>query len=57
MAMSTRWYVSQLEQLPPDTRRRLSAELRRYLRAGSPPTRRQWLQTVHGAYGAYRTVA
>ncbi|MFH1569300.1 MAG: hypothetical protein ABIL09_14995 [Gemmatimonadota bacterium] len=55
--MSTRWYVSQLEQLPPDTRRRLSAELRRYLRAGSPPTRRQWLQTVHGAYGAYRTVA
>lgn len=55
--MSTRWYVSQLEELPPDAKRRLSMQLRRSLRAGSPPTRRQWKSTIQNAYGGYRTLA
>ena len=55
--MSTRWYVSQLEKLPPETRRRLSMQLRRSMRAGSPPSRRQWTFTIQHACGGYHTLA
>ena len=55
--MSTRWYVSQLQQLPPDARRRLTMQLRRSLRSGSCPSRRQWMAAVRQAYGGYRALA
>jgi len=49
--MSTRWYLSQLDRLPMDSRRRLSQALRRYLRNGTPPSRREWRLTVEQASG------
>jgi len=55
--MSTRWYMSQLDALPPETRRRLSMQLRRSLRSGSPPSRREWTSTVKQAYGGHRALA
>ena len=56
--MSTRWHVQLLEGLPPDSRRRLSKQLRRSVRAGSPPTQRAWAQTVQQEVnGRYRRCA
>ena len=56
--MSTRWHAQLLEGLPPDSRRRLSSQLRRSGRAGSPPTRRAWTLTVQQEVnGRYRRCA
>ena len=52
--MSTRWYLNQLESLPSDSRRRLSQQLRRYLRNGSPPSRREWRLAVEQAFSHYQ---
>ena len=55
--MSTRWHVSQLKHLPPRTRRRLTMQLRRSMRARFLPTRRQWLLAIQQAYGGHRNLA
>jgi hypothetical protein len=52
--ISTRWYCGLLEGLPQDSRRRLSAQLRRSLRAGCPPSRRAWRAMVEGSLYGYR---
>ena len=52
--MSTRWYLNQMECLPSESRRRLSLHLRRHLRNGTPPSRREWRLTVEQAFGRYR---
>ncbi len=52
--MSTRWYCGLLLDLPPDSRRRLSSELRRSIRSGSLPSRRSWRATVSEAMYGYR---
>ena len=55
--MNLRWYKSQLDLLPPDSRKRLSNELRRTMRVRGLPSRRQWRQTVQQALGSYRAVS
>ena len=54
--MNLRWYKSQLDLLPPDSRKRLSNELRRTMRGGTMPSRREWRQAVQQAIGSYRPV-
>ena len=54
---NTRWYSSLLEGLPPESRRRLSTQLRRSMRTGSLPSRRAWQTTVQQASGLYRVRA
>jgi len=54
--VNLRWYKSQLELLPPDSRKRLSNRLRRDMRVGGLPSRREWRLTVQQALGSYRTV-
>jgi hypothetical protein len=50
--IGTRWYCGLLTELPADSRRRLSAELRRSIRSGSLPTRRAWRTAISEAmYG------
>ena len=55
--MNIRWYKSQLEGLPPDSRRRLTSQLRRSVRGGDLPSKRQWRTTVQNALGIYRPAA
>lgn len=54
--MNLSWYKSQLDTLPPDSRKRLSTQLRRNIRASGLPSRREWRQTVQRALGGYRPV-
>ncbi len=55
--MNIRWCKSQLEGLPPESRRRLNSQLRRSARLGDLPSRRQWRTTVQNALGFYRPAA
>lgn len=50
----TRWYCGLLEDLPKDSRRRLSAHLRRSIRSGALPSRREWRAMVGQATYGYR---
>ena len=55
--MNIRWYQSQLEGLPPDSRRRLTCQLRRSIRLGGLPSKREWRTAVQNALGSYRPAA
>jgi hypothetical protein len=52
--VNLRWYKSQLDLLPPDSRKRLSNQLRRAMRVGGLPSRREWRQTIQQVMGSYR---
>jgi hypothetical protein len=54
--MNLRWYKTELTRLPPESRKRLSNQLRRQLRIGSLPTKRQWRGLVEQALGGYQPV-
>mgnify|MGYP006417571777 CR=1 FL=1 len=51
--MSTRWYCGLLADLPSDSQRRLSTQLRRSIRSGVLPSRRDWRATVNQAMYGY----
>ena len=52
--MNLRWYKDQIEGLPPESRKRLQQHLRRTIRTGDPPTKREWRTAVQRSLRPYR---
>ena len=50
---SLRWYTAQLEGLPPESRKRLTRQLMRFIRRGGLPSRKEWRFAVQRTTGLY----
>ena len=51
--LKLRWYRSQLERLPTDSKQKMTQELMRAMRRGSLPSKREWKYAVQKAARFY----
>ncbi len=51
--MGLRWYTSQLDILPLESKKRLTQQLMRSVRRGDLPSRKEWKSTIQRAGGMH----